>query len=242
MHPIKLAGAATVLLGSLFFAGAANAAVATSTVNVRAAPVNGAVVDVLRPGQQVEIDRCTGGWCYVIKQGPDGWVSASYLSDDDSGFDDDVDTRVIVPDRPGPGPSRPDVDVSIGFNVPGFSFQIGSGGFDIRPGRPGGSRDRVCFYEDTNFRGDSFCARPGERLARLGRWDDTIRSIEVRGDAQAPGLRARQLQRPLHRDLAQRGEPARRQRQHQLDPRPLNRRTSEPQRRPWETRGRRLGL
>lgn len=187
MHSIKLAGAATVLLGSLLIAGAANAAVATSTVNVRAAPVNGAVVDVLRPGQEVEIDRCTGGWCYVIKQGPDGWVSASYLSDDDSGFDDedDIDTRVIVPDRPGTGSSRPDVDVNIGFNVPGFSFQIGSGGFDIRPGRPGGNRDRVCFYENTNFRGDSFCARPGERLARLGRWDDSIRSIEVRGDAQA---------------------------------------------------------
>ncbi|WP_055045343.1 peptidase inhibitor family I36 protein [Devosia sp. A16] len=185
MNPIKLAGAAAVLVGSLFVANAASAAVATSTVNVRAAPVNGAVVDVLRAGQEVEIDRCTGGWCYVIKPGPDGWVSANYLSDDDSG---DVDTRVIVPDRPGPvrpTPGRPDVDVSIGFNVPGFSFQIGSGGFDIRPGRPGGNRDRVCFYEDTNFRGDSFCARPGERLARLGRWDDTIRSIEVRGDAQA---------------------------------------------------------
>lgn len=182
MNPIKLAGAAAVLLGSLFAANAASAAVATSTVNVRAAPVNGAVVDVLRAGQEVEIDRCSGGWCYVIKPGPDGWVSANYLSEDD------VDTRVIVPDRPGPvrpNPGRPDVDVSIGFNVPGFSFQIGSGGFDIRPGRPGGNRDRVCFYEDTNFRGDSFCASPGERLARLGRWDDTIRSIEVRGDAEA---------------------------------------------------------
>lgn len=179
MLPIRLAGAAALLLGSLLFASAANAAVATSTVNVRTAPVNGAVVDVLRAGTEVEIDRCQAGWCYVIKPGPDGWVSQAYLSDDDS----DIDTRVIVPD--GPGPSRPDVDVSIGFNVPGFSFQIGSGGFDIRPGRPGGQRDRVCFYERTQFRGDSFCARPGERLARLGEWDDSIRSIEVRGDAQA---------------------------------------------------------
>lgn len=181
MNPVKLVGAAALLLGSLFAAGAAYAAVATSTVNVRNAPVNGAVVDVLRPGERVEIDRCTRGWCYVIKSGPDGWVSANYLSDDDSGYDDDdIDTRVIVPDRPG----RPDVDVSIGFDVPGFSFQIGSGGFDIRPGRPG-SRDRVCFYEHTGFGGDSFCARPGERLARLGRWNDEISSIEVRGDAQA---------------------------------------------------------
>jgi len=169
MFPIRLAGAAALLLGSLLFASAANAAVATSTVNVRNAPVTGAVVDVLRAGDEVEIDRCTGGWCYVIKPGPDGWVSQAYLSDDDAR----------------PAPSRPDVDVSIGFAVPGFSFQIGSGGFDIRPGRPGGPRDRVCFYERTGFRGDSFCARPGERLARLGTWDDSIRSIEVRGDAQA---------------------------------------------------------
>lgn len=187
MNPIKLAGAAGLLLGSLLFATGANAAVATSTVNVRNAPVNGAVVDVLRPGQQVEIDRCNGGWCYVIKSGPDGWVSAAYLSDEDEvgfeddgdiGFDeDDVDTRIIVPDEP-------DVDVSVGFAVPGFSFQIGSGGFDGRPIRPG-QRDRVCFYERTNLRGDSFCARPGEKLSRLGRWDDVISSIEIRGDARA---------------------------------------------------------
>ncbi len=181
MLPIRLAGAAALLLGSLLFASAANAAVATSTVNVRNAPVNGAVVDILRAGDEVEIDRCTGGWCYVIKPGPDGWVSQTYLSDDDAG----IDTRVIVPDRPGPGPGPGGPDVSIGFAVPGFSFQIGSGGFDLRPGRPGGPRDRVCFYERTGFRGDSFCARPGERLARLGTWDDNIASIEIRGDAQA---------------------------------------------------------
>ncbi|MDB5541507.1 MAG: hypothetical protein JWQ89_3234 [Devosia sp.] len=178
MNPIKLAGAAGLLFGALFFAGAANAAVATSTVNVRSAPVNGAVVDVLRPGQQVEVDRCSGGWCYVIKSGPDGWVSASFLSEDDTGFEDDnIDAPVLN------RPSQP--DVSIGFNIPGFRFQVGSGGFDVRPGRPGGNRDRVCFYENTNFRGDSFCSRPGERLARLGRWDEDISSIEVRGNAEA---------------------------------------------------------
>jgi hypothetical protein len=181
MLPIRLAGAAALLLGSLLFASAANAAVATSTVNVRNAPVNGAVVDVLRAGAEVEIDRCTGGWCYVIKPGPDGWVSQAYLSDDDDG---DFGPGPGGPGGPG-GPAKPGPDVSIGFAVPGFSFQIGSGGFDVRPGRPGGPRDRVCFYERTGFRGDSFCARPGERLARLGTWDDNIASIEVRGDAQA---------------------------------------------------------
>jgi uncharacterized protein YraI len=175
MNLKKLATAAAVAISSIIFASSAFAAVATSTVNVRAAPVNGAVVDVLRAGQEVEIDRCSGGWCYVIKPGPDGWVSANYLSDDDDDFG-----------RPTPpAPSRPDVDVSIGFSTPGFSFQIGSGGFDVRPGRPGGTRDRVCFFEDRNFRGDSFCVRPGERIASLGRWDREISSIQVQGDAQA---------------------------------------------------------
>jgi uncharacterized protein YraI len=173
----KLVTALAVAISSLILATAAaqaQSAIATSSVNVRNAPVNGAVVDVLSPGQEVEIDRCSGGWCYVLKSGPDGWVSANYLSIADAG------PRVVVPDRP--SPSRP--DVSIGFSVPGFSFQIGSGGFDIRPGRPIRERDRACFFERSNFRGDSFCARPGERLARLGRWDRNISSIQIQGDAE----------------------------------------------------------
>jgi len=173
-RPMTIVGAA--LMGALLFPSLAVAATATSTVNVRNAPVNGAVVDVLRAGQQVEIDRCvSSGWCYVNKPGPDGWVSANYLSSDD-------DESAPAPSRPG----RPDVDVSVGFSIPGFSFQVGNGGFDIRPGRPGRpDRDQVCFYERANFRGDSFCAKPGDDIARLGRWDDEISSIRVRGDARA---------------------------------------------------------
>lgn len=171
-RPMTILGAA--LFGALLFPSIASAATATSTVNVRSAPVNGAVVDVLRPGQQVDIERClSNGWCLVNKAGPDGWVSSRYLSNDDV--------------RPEPSrPNRPDVDVDIGFSIPGFSFQIGNGGFDIRPGRPGRpGRDDVCFYERANFRGDSFCARPGEDIARLGRWNGEISSIRVRGDARA---------------------------------------------------------
>lgn len=170
-RPMTILGAA--LFGALLFSTAASAATATTAVNVRNAPVNGAVVDVLRAGQQVDIDRClSNGWCFVNKAGPDGWVSSRYLSNDDDG----------------PAPSRPDrdVDVNIGFSVPGFSFQIGNGGFDIRPGRPvRPGRDEVCFYERPNFRGDSFCAEPGDDIARLGRWNDQISSIRVRGDARA---------------------------------------------------------
>ena len=169
-RPITILG--TILFGAMLFPSVASAATATATVNVRNAPVNGAVVDVLRPGQQVDIDRCqNNGWCYVTKAGPDGWVSSSYLSNDDDG----------------PAPARPSSpDVSLGFSIPGFSFQVGNGGFDIRPTRPGRpGRDEVCFYERPNFRGDSFCAKSGDDIARLGRWDDEISSIRIRGDARA---------------------------------------------------------
>lgn len=172
MHIRKLAIAAA-LLSAAALPGIAQAATATASVNVRSGPgTSYSVVDTLRAGQQVEIDRCTGGWCFVEKSGPDGWVSARYLSDDDG-------------IGGGTGGSRPDVDVSIGFSVPGFSFQIGSGGFNVIPGRPIGRDAEVCFYERSNFRGASFCAEPGDRLTRLGSWADRISSIEVSGGAQA---------------------------------------------------------
>ena len=76
---------------------AANAAsaYASSTVNVRSGPGTGySVVDVLRPGQRVEVDYCKGAWCAIEQRGADGWVNANYLTadrydDDDSYYDDD---------------------------------------------------------------------------------------------------------------------------------------------------------
>ena len=159
--------------------GIALAATAISTVNVRSGPGTGySVVDTLRAGEQVDVDRCTSGWCYVEKSGPDGWVSARYLSDDD-GYSSGGGITI------GGGSNNSDVDVSIGFSVPGFSFQIGNGGFNFIPGRPIRRDAEVCFYERANFRGASFCAEPGDRLARIGSWNDRISSIDVRGGAQA---------------------------------------------------------
>ena len=77
---LKATLAGVVMLAS---AGAAFAAPATSTanVNVRSGPGGGyGVVDVLRRGDRVEVTGCRGGWCYVEKRGPDGWVSANYLN------------------------------------------------------------------------------------------------------------------------------------------------------------------
>lgn len=40
---------------------------------------------------------------------------------------------------------------------------------------------RVCFYDRPNFRGDSFCLRPGNGNADLGNWRDRIASVALRG-------------------------------------------------------------
>lgn len=62
-------------------AASAAPAVATSNVNVRSGPGTGyGVVDALRRGERVDIQYCRGSWCYIEKRGPDGWVSANYLS------------------------------------------------------------------------------------------------------------------------------------------------------------------
>ena len=77
---LKAALAGAVMLAS---AAAAFAAPATSTanVNVRSGPSSSyGVVDVLRRGDRVEVTGCRGGWCYIEKRGPDGWVSANYLN------------------------------------------------------------------------------------------------------------------------------------------------------------------
>ena len=89
-------------------AASAASAFASSTVNVRSGPGTGyAVVDVLRPGQRVEVDYCKGAWCAIEQRGADGWVNANYLSadrynDDDRYYDDDYyfDDGPIFIERP----------------------------------------------------------------------------------------------------------------------------------------------
>jgi uncharacterized protein YraI len=73
-------------------AASAATAFASSTVNVRSGPGTGfTVVDVLRPGQRVDVDYCKGTWCAI---GGNGWVNANYLTadrynDNDRYYDDD---------------------------------------------------------------------------------------------------------------------------------------------------------
>jgi uncharacterized protein YraI len=137
MKKLQKLALAALVGGASLIPATAMAAVATGAVNVRTGPSTAyAVVDTLYRGERVEIDRCaSNGWCYVIKSGPDGWVSSRYLSDDDFDFDDDVGER------------RPNIS---------FSFSFGRGnGFSF--GRPrGGERDLVClvtFFERSQVEG-----------------------------------------------------------------------------------------
>ncbi|MDC9825597.1 SH3 domain-containing protein [Devosia sp. ZB163] len=109
LHRLTLGVTGALLaLGLGVSAASAATAFASATVNVRSGSGTGfSVVDVLRPGQQVEVDHCRGSWCYVRKSGPDGWVSANYLSagrsyDDDYGYDDydDYEDDDFVIERP----------------------------------------------------------------------------------------------------------------------------------------------
>jgi hypothetical protein len=67
-------------------AGAAFAAVATSSVNVRSGPGTGyGILDQLYPGEHVAVTDRAGGWCEVARPGPNGWVSCAYLAGGYSG-------------------------------------------------------------------------------------------------------------------------------------------------------------
>lgn len=113
-----LALAPLVLLGCLA-AASANAAEATSSVNVRSGPgASYKVVDRLFRGEDVNVRRCrSNGWCFITHPGPDGWVSARYL------VSNNVDDEYLGNRRP-----RPNIS---------FSIILGGGGFGGGPGGHG---------------------------------------------------------------------------------------------------------
>ncbi|MCR6673928.1 SH3 domain-containing protein [Devosia ginsengisoli] len=172
-------GIAVAATAAVVFLPAAYAApgVVTGNVNVRSGPgTNYGVVDVATRGTQVDVQRCQGSWCYVTKPGPDGWVSASYLS---------AGGRPVNPSQPGlsfgftiGGPNGPQISIGVG-NQPQPPV--------IRPPRPPVIQpvyDEVCFFDRTSFRGTSFCMESGDSIRNLGDWTDRISSIENRGGLQ----------------------------------------------------------
>ena len=80
VSPRVIAGASFLALLLSAGAAAASPGEATASVNVRSGPgTSYRIVDTLYPGENVDIRRCAGGFCYVVHSGPDGWVSSRYL-------------------------------------------------------------------------------------------------------------------------------------------------------------------
>jgi hypothetical protein len=164
-------GIAVAATAAVVFLPAAYAApgVVTGNVNVRSGPgTNYAVVDVVARGTQVDVQQCQGSWCYINKSGPDGWVSASYLS---------AGGRPVNPSQPGlsfgftiGGPNGPQISIGVG-NQPQPRPPV------VRP-LPEPIFGEVCFYDRTRFRGSSFCLESGDSIRNLGDWTDRISSLE----------------------------------------------------------------
>lgn len=168
----KLVAVATLV--TAMGVGAAGAAESTVALHVRSGPSTGyPVIDTLYAGESVRVDACSGGWCQITHNGPDGWASERYLADIGG-------SPSSPPPRTNNGNNGPDVNFAI--DTPGFSFSVGNGGsFGFRRGHHNG---RVCFYKNFDFRGRHFCARPGSSDATLHAFNDEISSIRVTGDAQ----------------------------------------------------------
>ncbi|WP_029040674.1 peptidase inhibitor family I36 protein [Cucumibacter marinus] len=170
------AGLATLGFLATVTAGFAYNVTSTTTLNVRSGPSTGyAVQYVMRPGDVRNCVAEVGSWC---RFGDGNYASRSYL-------------RPVSGNRGGNNPpqtgGRPDPDV--GFCIEGENFSFGVNcdpdqGDRNRPNHP--RYGEVCFYEHVNFRGRSFCERPGDRDNRLSPfWNDRISSIDVKGNASA---------------------------------------------------------
>ncbi|MBB4053448.1 uncharacterized protein YraI [Devosia subaequoris] len=108
---------------SLASMAAAQAAQSTASLNVRSGPgTSYGVVDVLYQGENVDVEQCRSGWCQINHDGPDGWVSARYLTDrgdsggqQNSGSNADISgnarATVALNVRSGPGTGYRAVDV-----------------------------------------------------------------------------------------------------------------------------------
>ncbi|MGV3649866.1 MAG: peptidase inhibitor family I36 protein [Devosia sp.] len=183
---VTLASVALLALG-----GGARAveAVATTNVNVRTGPgTTFSIVDRMIPGERVDIRECTAAnWCFVDREGADGWVSSTYLT-----------APPAAPPAPPPGaPPASGEDCSFGFTLgpggPNLSINCGTGTPPAPPGPPSppvpppappSAGDEACFYTGTNYSGAERCFGEGTFNTLPPQINDRISSLRLYGDAQ----------------------------------------------------------
>lgn len=168
----------------LFFAlsllsGVAKAedAIATTSLNVRSGPgTSFSVVDVLAANERVTMSECqASGWCYITHDGPDGWVSASYLAP--------------VPGSAGGAGPDCRLLIEVGSGGPTFRFECGPAGFPgagpaPEPEPEPGDDVGACFWRNTNYSGASFCGGPGTISALAAPFNDSLSSLRLYGGAK----------------------------------------------------------
>jgi hypothetical protein len=120
-------------------------------------------------GSTVTVLDCQGSYCKLQVPGPDGWIKASRLA---SVINGKPSSKVPFNFGIFVGPDgKPSVSIGIG-NAP-------------KPLPVPVEDDEVCFYRSANYSGSSFCVEPGDSDEYLsGKWNDSISSVEVFGDAR----------------------------------------------------------
>lgn len=152
-------------------AGLAAPGTATGTVNVRTGPATSfAKVDTLHAGESVEIGECQSGWCYIEHDGPDGWVSASFL-------------------QPAGGSGSSDDDCNFNWVI-GSGFTVECNGNSVTIPGPGGlptpppPTPTVCIYDGPNYTGTQLCGPAGSSQSNIvGFWNNRITSMKISGGA-----------------------------------------------------------
>ncbi len=159
--------AATFMLVTSTIAAFAVPATATTGVNVRSGPGTGfGIVDTLHAGEAVNVTECQGGWCYVEKSGPDGWVSGNYLQ-----------AAAATPAAPAPSSAANDAAAAAAINVFGTIAGAVIGNIITPPVVP---TPQVCFFNGPNYSGASFCVDAGtDNTLLAGFWNDRISSVTV---------------------------------------------------------------
>ena len=128
----KTAVGVAVFAACLLSAGSVLAveAVAKSAVNVRTGPgTSFGIVDQLTAGEVVNVTECApSNFCFVEHNGPDGWVSANYLT----AIEEEVDEEEMEAG----GGDNPDCSFGFVVGPGGPSLSINCGDAPMPPAPP----------------------------------------------------------------------------------------------------------
>jgi len=156
-------------------------AAAKSTVNVRTGPgTSYGIVGQLTPGEIVNVTECApSNFCFVERNGPDGWVSANYLTAVEDEEEEEMEEG---------GGANPDCSFGFVVGPGGPSLSISCGDAPLPPAPPAPpapAAAEACLYTGNNFNGDDLCVGVGVRNALNATFNNKISSIELNGGAKA---------------------------------------------------------